>query len=75
MIQLAEASEEPNIRECVELAYARNEPAKGHKPAPMIADFAAQVAAGVVSVATNERDAFQGSVVFYHFGEHHASCV
>ena len=65
MIRLAEISDEPNIRDCAEQAYARYVPAIGRKPAPMLADFAAQIAAGVVYVATDEQATFQGFVVFY----------
>lgn len=65
MIRLAEANDEPNIRECAEQAYARYVPAIGRKPAPMVADFAAQIAAGVVYVATDEHATFQGFIVFY----------
>lgn len=65
MIRLAEASDEPNIRECAEQAYARYVPTIGRKPAPMVADFAAQIAAGVVYVATDEQATFQGFIVFY----------
>ena len=65
MIRLAEASDEPEIRECAEQAYARYVPLIGRKPAPMVADFAAQIAAGEVYVATDDRDAFQGFIVFY----------
>ncbi|MFJ7313442.1 GNAT family N-acetyltransferase [Pseudomonas sp. NPDC098747] len=65
MIRLAEISDEPNIRDCAEQAYARYVPAIGRKPAPMLADFAAQISAGVVYVATDEQATFQGFVVFY----------
>jgi hypothetical protein len=44
MIRQAEASDEPKIRDCAEQAYARYVPLIGRTPAPMIADFAAQIA-------------------------------
>jgi hypothetical protein len=48
MIRLAKANDEPEIRDCAEQAYARYVPAIGRKPAPMVADFLAQIAAGMV---------------------------
>jgi GNAT superfamily N-acetyltransferase len=65
MIRQAEASDEPEIRDCAGQAYARYVSLIGRKPAPMIADFAAQIAAGEVYVATDEHDTFQGFIVFY----------
>jgi ribosomal protein S18 acetylase RimI-like enzyme len=65
MIRQAEAGDESAIRDCAEQAYARYVPLIGRKPAPMIADFAAQIAAGEVYVATDDEGAFQGFVVFY----------
>lgn len=65
MIRQAEASDEPEIRACAEQAYARYVPLIGRKPAPMVADILAQIAAGMVYVATDEQAAFQGFIVFY----------
>lgn len=65
MIRQAVASDESEIRECAEQAYARYVPLIGQKPAPMVADFAAQIAAGKVYVATDDREDFQGFIVFY----------
>lgn len=65
MIRPAVASDEREIRACAELAYARYVPSMGQKPAPMLADYAAQIAAGEVYVATDDREAFQGFIVFY----------
>ncbi|MNE09202.1 aminoalkylphosphonic acid N-acetyltransferase [compost metagenome] len=65
MIRLAKASDEPQIRDCAELAYARYVPMIGRKPAPMVADFATQIAAKVVYVATDDQATFQGFIVFY----------
>lgn len=65
MIRLADASDEPDIRNCAEQAYARYVPLIGRKPAPMIADFVSQIAAGVVYVATDGQNGFQGFIVFY----------
>jgi ribosomal protein S18 acetylase RimI-like enzyme len=65
MIRQAEANDEPAIRDCAEQAYARYVPLMGRKPAPMLADFAAQIAAGKVYVAADDEDALQGFIVFY----------
>ncbi|MVV48116.1 GNAT family N-acetyltransferase [Pseudomonas sp. PB120] len=65
MIRLATANDEPNIRECAEQAYSQYVAAIGRKPAPMVADYAAQIAAGIVYVATDEQATFQGFIVFY----------
>lgn len=65
MIRQAEAGDEPAIRDCAEQAYARYVPLMGRKPAPMVADFAAQIGAGEVYVATDDQDALQGFIVFY----------
>lgn len=65
MIRLARASDEPDIKHCAEQAYARYVPVIGRKPAPMIADFTTQIAAGMVYVATDDQARFQGFIVFY----------
>lgn len=65
MIRLAKASDEPDIKHCAEQAYARYVPVIGRKPAPMIADFATQIAAEMVYVATDDQARFQGFIVFY----------
>ncbi|GLO16046.1 hypothetical protein PPUJ20028_46320 [Pseudomonas putida] len=65
MIRLAVAADEPEVRCCAEQAYARYVPLIGRKPAPMIADFARQIAQGVVYVATDDQAVFQGFIVFY----------
>ena len=70
MIRLAEANDEPEIRDCAEQAYARYVPMIGRKPAPMVADFVAQIAAGMVYVATDDQALFQGFIVFYAEEEH-----
>jgi ribosomal protein S18 acetylase RimI-like enzyme len=70
MIRQATASDEPEIRECAEQAYARYVPLIGRKPAPMVADFSTQIADGEVFVATDDQGGFQGFVVFYAEGNH-----
>ncbi|AGT08625.1 GNAT family N-acetyltransferase [Paracoccus aminophilus] len=70
MIRQAVASDEPEISRCAALAYARYVPVIGRRPAPMDADFAAQIAAGQVHVFTAENGAFLGFIVFYAHGDH-----
>ncbi|TAJ85524.1 MAG: GNAT family N-acetyltransferase [Reyranella sp.] len=65
MIRQAVPSDEPEVRTCAEQAYARYVPAMGRKPAPMVADFAAQIADGHVYVATDDKGGFEGFIVFY----------
>lgn len=65
VIRLADVSDEPDVRNCAEQAYARYVPVIGRKPAPMIADYVAQIAAGAVYVATDGLTGFQGFIVFY----------
>lgn len=65
MIRKATACDEPEIRDCAEQAYARYVPLMGRKPAPMVADFASQIADGDVYVATDDESGFQGFIVFY----------
>jgi len=65
MIRPATASDEAEIRACAEQAYARYVPLMGQKPAPMLADYAAQIAAGDVHVATDDQGVFLGFIVFY----------
>jgi len=65
MIRQARASDEPGIRACAELAYARYVPLMGRRPPPMVADFAAQIAAGKVFIAVDDNDHLLGFIVFY----------
>lgn len=70
LIRQAEAHDEQDIRKCAEQAYARYMSLMGRKPAPMIADIAAQIATGDVYVATDDRDIFQGFITFYQEDDH-----
>lgn len=70
MIRQANAKDEPEIRNCAEQAYARYVPLIGQKPAPMVADFKVQIAAGNVYVAIDDEGGFQGFIVFYPSDEH-----
>ena len=65
MNRLAQACDEPVIKDCAEQAYARYVPMIGRKPAPMVADFATQIVEGVVYVAQDDQAIFQGFIVFY----------
>lgn len=70
MIRQAITDDEPAIRECAEQAYSRYVPLIGRKPAPMLADFASQIAGGEVYVATDDQDNFLGFIVFYAEDQH-----
>ena len=70
MIRQAVPSDEQQIRHCAEEAYARYVPLIGRKPAPMVADFKAHIAAEEAFVATDQQGAFQGFIVFYADGDH-----
>nr|WP_314485942.1 GNAT family N-acetyltransferase [uncultured Pseudomonas sp.] len=70
MIRLAQACDEPVIKDCAEQAYARYVPMIGRKPAPMVADFATQIVEGVVYIAQDDQAIFQGFIVFYAEEEH-----
>lgn len=64
MIRQATTRDEAQIRQCAEQAYARYVEPIGRKPAPMVADFAAQIAAKEVFVASDDHGRFQGFIVF-----------
>lgn len=68
MIRPATPDDEPAIRACAAAAYAPYVPRIGREPAPMQADFAAQIAAGQVHVATGAGGVL-GYVVFYPDGD------
>ena len=62
--------DEPAIRDCAARAYARYVAAIGRKPAPMVAGFAAQIAAGHVHVATDAAGRLEGFIVFLPVADH-----
>lgn len=70
MIRLARRDDEAAIRACAESAYARYVAAIGRKPAPMVADFSAQIEARQAYVAEDADNQFQGFIVFYPEGQH-----
>jgi GNAT superfamily N-acetyltransferase len=69
MIRKAVATDEIAIRSCAERAYTRYVAAIGRKPAPMVADFAAQIAEGQVHVAAGDAEEFHGFIVFFPKGD------
>lgn len=69
MIRPATPADEAAVRACAEAAYAQYVRAIGRKPAPMVADFGAQIRDGLVHVATGEAGQVVGLVVFYPRGD------
>jgi ribosomal protein S18 acetylase RimI-like enzyme len=65
MIRKAVAVDETAIRDCAERAYRRYVAAIGRKPAPMLADYASQIAADKVHVAVDETGELAGFIVFF----------
>ena len=70
MIRPAVAADENDIRTCAEGAYTRYIEAMGRRPAPMDADFSAQIAAGHVHVSTDPVGQLQGFIVFFAQDDH-----
>ncbi len=69
IVRQAESTDFEAVRRCAEDAYAMYIPRIGKKPAPMIADFAAQIAAGQVHVCVEAGDVL-GFIVLYPRGDH-----
>ncbi|KZB64780.1 acetyltransferase [Thalassospira lucentensis] len=65
MIRPARPSDETAIRDCAISAYQQYVAIIGRKPAPMTADFAAQIMAGNVHIATDDKNQVVGFIVFY----------
>ena len=70
MIRQGRATDEPAVRHCAELAFARYVPRIGRMPAPMLADFRAQIASGDLFVAVGDDGQVAGYIVFYAEGDH-----
>lgn len=68
MIRPAMPGDEPAIRACARGAYTRYVAAMGRAPAPMVADFGAQIAAGDMHVWA-EGGVVRGFIVFYPKGD------
>ena len=67
-IRPASPPDEQSIRACARAAYQRYVAAIGIEPAPMVADFKAQIAQGLVHVATDHAELL-GYIVFYLKGD------
>jgi GNAT superfamily N-acetyltransferase len=61
---LAAAVDLPAIQSCASAAYAQYIPEIGREPAPMVADFATQIAQGQVWVLRSDAQ-ISGFIVFY----------
>jgi len=70
VIRLALMQDAPAISACAAEAYAVYVDRMGQKPAPMLADYAQQTAAGVVHLACDAQGALEGFIVFYPQGRH-----
>jgi GNAT superfamily N-acetyltransferase len=70
MIRQAVADDEDAVRACAEQAYVQYVGVIGRKPAPMLADFRAQIAAGHVYLCTGEQSELQGFIVFFAVNRH-----
>ena len=68
-IRPAVTADEAAVRGCAEAAYAQYVIAIGRKPAPMAADFAGQIADGVVHVAEGADGSVLGFIVFFPRGD------
>ncbi len=69
IIRLATAADLEEVQRCAEAAYALYVPRIGKEPAPMIADFATQIAAGQVHVCV-EGVQLHGFIVSYARDDH-----
>lgn len=69
-IRTATTDDEAAVRACAVQAYTQYIELIGRKPAPMLADYAAQICAGHVYVCTSAEDALQGFIVFYPLEQH-----
>ncbi|WP_433735916.1 GNAT family N-acetyltransferase [Pseudomonas putida] len=70
MIRQAVANDEAAVRACAEQAYLPYVPLIGRQPAPILADYEAQIAAGHVYLCTGEQDQLRGFIVFYPLDRH-----
>ena len=65
MIRTAKPDDLPGIEDCVDAAYAIYVERIGGRPKPMLADYAAQIRAGVVNVAVDGTGEVQGYIICY----------
>lgn len=69
-IRLAHSGDEAAIRVCAQAAYVRYVSLIGREPAPMLADYGAQIAGGLVHVGVDGQGALAGFIVYYPEGRH-----
>ena len=70
MIRKAVESDLASVRRCAEAAYAKYVNRIGRKPAPMTADFAAQIDNGSVYVEVGDGGQVRGFAVCYQRADH-----
>ena len=70
MIRKAVADDEAAIQECADKAFSGYIPLIGRQPAPMTADFSAQIAAGQIYVVLNDGGDLLGYIAFFPQGNH-----
>lgn len=69
MIRKATPDDETDVRACAEEAYEQYVVAIGKKPAPMVADFGAQISRGCLYVACQDA-MIEGFIVFFQREDH-----
>ncbi len=69
-IRPAIAADAIAVADCARRAYAGYVPLIGREPAPMVADFPAQIAAGEVHIATDAAGTLLGFIVFRPGADH-----
>ncbi len=67
-VRPATPADEAALRTIAEAAYSGYVAAIGRKPAPMLADYAAEIAAGHVTVATDAEGRVLGFIIFFAEG-------
>ncbi len=70
MIRKAVADDEAAIQECADKAFSGYISLIGRQPAPMTADFSAQIAAGQIYVVLNDGGDLLGYIAFFPQGNH-----
>ena len=70
MIRKAVADDEAAIQECADKAFSGYISLIGRQPAPMTADFSAQIAAGQIYVVLNDGGNLLGYIAFFPQGNH-----
>ncbi|WP_350334926.1 GNAT family N-acetyltransferase [Coralliovum pocilloporae] len=70
VIEKAKTADLATIKICARHAYQIYIKDIGREPAPMVADFAAQIAEGIIHVARDNRGAVLGFICFYPRDDH-----